>query len=44
LHDGEALKTGVKYLMRADLVYKCREEDLNKLEGSNQYWDMEAAK
>lgn len=31
LHDGQALTSGKKYIMRADLVYKCIDKDVAKL-------------
>ena len=52
LHDGEPLQISEevkeKYLMRADLVYRCREEDLPILkrkikEGSCRWWNSKHA-
>jgi hypothetical protein len=52
LHDGEPLNVSEtvqeKYLMRADLIYRCRKEDIPKLkkkveEGTCRFWNSEYA-
>jgi hypothetical protein len=54
LHDGETLNTEntevkEKFLLRADLIYRCRKEDVPKLkkkmeENSCRFWNMKYAK
>ena len=47
LHDGQKLGNNLKYIMRADLLYKCSDVDQlkqNESEGKCKFWSTNNAK